>query len=75
MVQIGESTEETHGGALAVGNDQTLLAAALDLEHLDDGTGPADGRGDDLLVDRLGVGGGLLQEPLLTNDLDVGLVW
>lgn len=74
VIQVGEGTEHAHGRALAIGDDQPLLPAALNLEHFDDGAGTGNGSGDDLLVDGLGVGSGLLQETLLADDVDVGLI-
>lgn len=74
VVQIREGREEAHGRALAVSNDESLLAAAFDLEHLDDGAGASNGIDEEFLVDRLGVFGSLLQEELVTDDLNVGLL-
>lgn len=74
VVEVRKGAEHSHGRSLRVGDDQTLFTAALDLEHFDDGAGAADGIVDDILVDGLGVGGSLLQETLLTDDFDVGLL-
>ena len=74
VIQVGERAEHAHGGALAVGDDQSLLTAPFNFKHLDDGSGSSNSIGDDFLVDGLGVGGRLLQEALLTDDFDVGLV-
>ena len=73
VVKVGKSAEQSNGRALAVGDHEALLTASLHLEHLDDGAFSGDGIDEDLLVDGLCVCGGLLEEALLTDDIDVGL--
>ena len=74
VVQVREGREHATGCASAESNDETLLSDALDIEDLDNGTGPVDGEFDDLLVDLLGVLGGLLPEAVVGDDLETSLL-
>lgn len=75
MVKIGEGREHATGGAAAETNNETLLVRVLNVEDLNDGTSSGDSKLNDLLVDLLGVLGGLLQETHIGDLEDVGLLW
>lgn len=61
------------GGTRAEGNDHALLGTVLNVEDLDDGAGTLHSKLDNLLVNLLGVGGGLLEEAVVGNQLQAGL--
>lgn len=70
VVETAQGREETEGRALLETDNQTLLADALNVVHVNDGTGARDNLVHDALVDGLGVLGGLDQETLVTELLD-----
>lgn len=74
MVEIAEGTEHAQSRALLVGNDQSLLSRALNLEHLDDGAGSGDSTLKDVLVDVFCVLCCLLQESLVRDLLEAGVI-
>ncbi|KAI6776717.1 hypothetical protein HG530_000662 [Fusarium avenaceum] len=74
MVEITESREETLGSAGAEGNDHSLLVCVLNVEDLNDRTSSVDSQLNDVLVDLLGVGSGLLEETIVGDEVKVGLL-
>jgi hypothetical protein len=59
---------------LPVGEHQALLVGAVHVDIVNHRTGPLDGHLEQLLVDVLGVLGGLLQKSPVADLLDVGLL-
>lgn len=72
VIQITHGAEEATGSALLVSQHQPDLGPVVHLEVLNDRTGAGDGFVEDVLVDLTGVFGGLLEEELLTNDVEAG---
>jgi len=74
VVKITEGREKTLGSAGSESKNHSLLVGALDVEDLDDRTGSVHSELDDILVDLLGVGGGLLEETMVGDEFEVGLL-
>lgn len=74
VVKVTEGREETLGCAGTESKNHSLLVGALDVEDLDDGTSSVNSELNDVLVDLLGVDGGLLEEAVVGDELEVGLL-
>lgn len=71
--QVTQGREEAQCGTLAISDDEPLLAAALDVEVLNDWASAMDGRYHDLLIDVFGVLGCFLQEAFVSDIVQRGL--
>ncbi|KAI3480571.1 hypothetical protein L1887_57291 [Cichorium endivia] len=71
VVEVREGAEEAVGGAHSVADDDPALAAALDLEHFDDGALAAEDLVHDALVDVERVVASLGEEGLVRDGADV----
>jgi hypothetical protein len=74
VVEVTESGGETAGGTKAEGNNHALLGAVLDVKDFNDRAGTLDSKLDNLLINLPGVGGGLLKETSVGNQLKASLI-